>query len=366
MTLQLRTKARLFDLHCSVALTDWDMDQELKLATTSDQFYHDDKLNDQYVVQRPSARASRRKDEFIWYDKTSDTFVKPNLWLLVNPNIACPIQYREASGDLCEADEGTKAETRRPPAADLHVFAANDASLQEELLQTVSSSAEFMDSKTLKPGCWPRPPVNYSILIALAILKRILSGPFLLLVLSSTVAGLGSVVSRNYWHSRTLYTWKEAQNYCRRHRTDLATIYTNSDRDRLDMDSYNAWIGLYRKPVSKKKKKDDYEYTFIPQSKTWSEGQQYCQTEYNDLARVTYSTSGSAVNEERDFPVWTGLRFLAGHWLWVNGADMKLSDLPLCPVNWQYCGSLSKNNTGGPLARDCTETKNFLCYSWTA
>lgn len=31
----------------------------------------DDKLNDQYVVQRPSARASRRKDEFIWYDKTS-------------------------------------------------------------------------------------------------------------------------------------------------------------------------------------------------------------------------------------------------------------------------------------------------------
>ena len=31
----------------------------------------DDKLSDQYVVQRPSARASRRKDEFIWYDKTS-------------------------------------------------------------------------------------------------------------------------------------------------------------------------------------------------------------------------------------------------------------------------------------------------------
>lgn len=31
----------------------------------------DDKLSDQYVVQRPCARASRRKDEFIWYDKTS-------------------------------------------------------------------------------------------------------------------------------------------------------------------------------------------------------------------------------------------------------------------------------------------------------
>lgn len=42
MTLQLKSTARLFDLHCSVGLTDWDMDRELKLATTTDQFYHGD------------------------------------------------------------------------------------------------------------------------------------------------------------------------------------------------------------------------------------------------------------------------------------------------------------------------------------
>lgn len=30
----------------------------------------------------------------------SDTFVKPNLWLLVNPSIACPIQYGETSSYL--------------------------------------------------------------------------------------------------------------------------------------------------------------------------------------------------------------------------------------------------------------------------
>ncbi|KAI3376867.1 hypothetical protein L3Q82_000119 [Scortum barcoo] len=145
MTLQLRTKARLFDLHCSVGLTDWDMDKELKLATTTDQFYHGDpfcflcgvgrhcsyeKLNDQYVVQRPSARASRRKDEFIWYDKMSDTFVKPNLWLLVNPDIACPIQYRENASDLrplCEAADEIHtavldpAETHHQLPSDLHI-----------------------------------------------------------------------------------------------------------------------------------------------------------------------------------------------------------------------------------------------------
>ncbi|XP_039986316.1 forkhead box protein R1 [Xiphias gladius] len=203
MTLQLKTRAQLFDLHCSVGLTDWDMDKELKLATTTDQFYHDDKLNDQYVVQRPSARASRRKDEFIWYDKTSDTFVKPNLWLLVNPDIACPIQHGGSAADLqtlCEpAGEfqtplPRPAETQRPPTAELHALAPHDAPLQEELLLPVSSSSstgymitdedvscrpaksrrkgrtsKARDIKTLKPGCWPRPPVNYCILIALAL-----------------------------------------------------------------------------------------------------------------------------------------------------------------------------------------------------
>ena len=42
MTLQLKTKARLLELHCSVGLTDWDVHKELKLATTGDQFYHGD------------------------------------------------------------------------------------------------------------------------------------------------------------------------------------------------------------------------------------------------------------------------------------------------------------------------------------
>ncbi|XP_032369731.1 forkhead box protein R1 isoform X1 [Etheostoma spectabile] len=197
MTLQLKTKARLFDLHCSVGLTDWDMDKELRLATTTDQFYHDDKLNDQYVVQRPSARASRRKDEFIWYDKTSDSFVTPNLWLLVNPSIACPIRYRENTAglqSLCEPAEEiptplmNPAETQRPLTTELHVFDPHGAPLQEELLpspeymiknEDVSCppaktrrkgrNTKAQDNKILKPGCWPRPPVNYCILIALAL-----------------------------------------------------------------------------------------------------------------------------------------------------------------------------------------------------
>ncbi|KAK2854266.1 hypothetical protein Q5P01_006927 [Channa striata] len=190
MTFMLKTKAQLFDLHCSVGLTDWDMDKELKLAMTTDQFCQDDKLTEQYVVQRPSARASRRKDEFIWYDKTSDTFVKPNLWLLVNPNIACPIQYEENPAPPCEPDEETPllepAQTQGPPAAQMDVPPPPDAPQQEGRLHPVMIRSEDVscqpaktrrkgrttkarDNGSLKPGCWPRPPVNYCILIALAL-----------------------------------------------------------------------------------------------------------------------------------------------------------------------------------------------------
>ncbi|KAM9861153.1 forkhead box protein R1 [Aulostomus maculatus] len=191
MTLKLKTRAHLLDLHCSMGLTDWDMDKELKLATTTDQFYHDDKLKDQYVVQRPAARGSRRKDEFIWYDKTSDTFVKPNLWLLVNPNIACPILYGGHSDHqtLSELAEEIQTPLLEPALTqpELLIFAP-----QQEVHHSISSSTDFKvkqeqgsppptqsrrkgrtakvrDSKTLNPGCWPRPPVNYCILIALAL-----------------------------------------------------------------------------------------------------------------------------------------------------------------------------------------------------
>lgn len=38
------------------------------------------------------------------------------------------------------------------------------------------SSSSLQDCLTLKPGCWPRPPVNYYILIALALMSNHNSG----------------------------------------------------------------------------------------------------------------------------------------------------------------------------------------------
>ncbi|XP_054879579.1 forkhead box protein R1 [Poeciliopsis prolifica] len=192
MTFQLKTGGRFCGLHCCVGLTDWDMDKELKLATTTDQNCNEDKVNDQYLAQRPSARTSRRKDEFIWYDKTSDTFVKPNLWLLVNPNIACPVQYVQADADL-QPEPGRADQLLQLEPGDMEGPSTSDLQTcprQEEPQLPACSTAtdtkqegsskpvrsrrkakiiKVVDLQSLKPGCWPRPPVNYCVLVALAL-----------------------------------------------------------------------------------------------------------------------------------------------------------------------------------------------------
>lgn len=61
--------------------------------------------------------------------------------------------------------------------------------------------------------------------------------------------------------------------------------------------------------------------------------------------------------------VWTGLRFLAGDWLWMNKATLRYSDLPRCPQRGQQCGALAKKDTGSVEGTDCLLKLNFLCYS---
>ncbi|KAK1891681.1 putative C-type lectin domain family 20 member A [Dissostichus eleginoides] len=353
------------------------------------------------------------------------------------------------------------------------------------------------------------------------------------LLLSSAVSGLGSVVQRYYFYVQSHVPWEQAQSYCRSsstiYHTDLATIYKQSDENLMYMNYYHAWIGLYKNTSDywawsneentyfdlpwaqyepdngarcatvyyshkrfygttcdyyyyfycHEQHGDHLNYIFIPQSKTWSEAQQYCRSEFNDLATFRNTSDLHSDINEQDFQVWTGLhrdgetwmwstglsdfrnwaedepgnngdcvsisslnkematqncstrfpfvclrhnlvlvkenktwrealdhcralnspynsnirfelvsvqpedhdnvmnkvkegdteevwaglRFLAGHWVWVNGASMVYSHLPPCPPVEQGCGVLSKNGTGRVEITDCTEKRNFLCYS---
>ncbi|XP_042343374.1 secretory phospholipase A2 receptor-like [Plectropomus leopardus] len=374
-------------------------------------------------------------------------------------------------------------------------------------------------------------------------MKSDLLGPFLLLLflISSTVTGLGSVVTKQYSYMQSHSTWQSAQSSCKSstYNSDLATFFTQSDEDLITMTYYHAWIGLHLVTNSNiywtwtyspytysstnynyfsrwassepdtgescatvyytnrliygqscgesffffchKRQSQQFEYIFIPQSKSWTDAREHCQSDFDDLATFEGMSNLNSVVNQQDFPVWiglhrdgltwkwssglseytnwapneptnnngdcvaitstgkkmhtqncnalfpyvcfrdnlvlvkenktweealehcralqppdqsslryelvsvqpgedhnfvinkvkeadteevwAGLRFLAGHWFWVNEADMLYSNLPDCPSAGQHCGVLSKNDTGSAEITDCSERRNFLCYS---
>ncbi|XP_037650861.1 snaclec rhinocetin subunit beta [Sebastes umbrosus] len=210
-------------------------------------------------------------------------------------------------------------------------------------------------------------------------MKSSFSGPFVIvLLLNSTVCGLGSVVSKQYTYFHSHYSWQDAQNYCKsNYVADLATIYTQSDENLMTMTTYHAWIGLFKVTTSyttssnystywkwsngvylylnawgnsepqagetcatvyythrrfygtscggpffficHKQHPAHYEYKFIPQSKSRSEALQYCKSVYDDLATFRHSSDLISAVIERDFPVWTGLYREGGTWRWSTG-----------------------------------------------
>lgn len=51
-----------------------------------------------------------------------------------------------------------------------------------------------------------------------------------------------------------------------------------------------------------------WNYTLVPQSKTWKEALQYCRDKFHSLATLEDQTKLDAAVVQRDFPVWIGLR----------------------------------------------------------
>lgn len=50
-----------------------------------------------------------------------------------------------------------------------------------------------------------------------------------------------------------------------------------------------------------------FEYTFVPQLKTWSEARDYCRNNFDDLATFEWDLQMNEAVSDWDYPVWTGL-----------------------------------------------------------
>ncbi|XP_051520825.1 forkhead box protein R1 [Myxocyprinus asiaticus] len=226
MYLQLQSKNKFLGLHLATGLHDWDMNEEIKLTTTTDQFYHDDKRSDQYLAQWHYARISRRSlpGTDINYQlphNAKEPEIQPNLWLMVNPSLACPIKYPTSYPKTPTPPKpATLAAVPRltTPVLEqsLRPVILPDETCLNESVHNTSLSSEYQltdeddassvdvpvchkvkgarkvktprqttrklgltqnrrlqralqDSMNLKSGGWPRPPVNYCILIAMAL-----------------------------------------------------------------------------------------------------------------------------------------------------------------------------------------------------
>ncbi|XP_034536565.1 macrophage mannose receptor 1-like [Notolabrus celidotus] len=232
---------------------------------------------------------------------------------------------------------------------------------------------------------------------------------------------------RSYVHVPTRRTWDDAQSYCRQHHTDLAIFEDKAEYDALQNPCASGnfcWIGLrtdsgnpdiwkwtngkevnftswYKTQPNERNlhcvkmhRKLWYDYVcshiyesvcydnlvLVEEEKTWEEALEHCRTLQTDP-----TSSNTHFSHHYDLPhmhaekdnlyaktliqkaqtqeVWIGLRFLAGHWLWVNGfplEDQLKKRLSVCPAPKMHCGTMSK--TGGTFSeRDCSEKRNFFC-----
>ncbi|XP_016417254.1 lymphocyte antigen 75-like [Sinocyclocheilus rhinocerous] len=215
-------------------------------------------------------------------------------------------------------------------------------------------------------------------------------------------------------------TWKNAQKYCREHHDDLSTV---NKEQALQLSSNpenkNAyfWIGLHMifnnlenwSWSGGEDQKTDYwdiqesnnavekcgcvsrhtaklhnamcihyfpfycmevfKPILVHQNKTWDESLNYCWQNYIDLVSLSSQINmeeviNNTITSQTAY-VWTGLRFMVGHWFWVSGDNLQYKAWstvgePQCPARNLHCGTLDRRrNIWQP--KDCEEKLNFVC-----
>ncbi|XP_071766614.2 snaclec purpureotin subunit beta-like [Centroberyx gerrardi] len=107
----------------------------------------------------------------------------------------------------------------------------------------------------------------------------------------------------------------------------------------------------------------------VKEKKTWEEALQHCREQHTDLTSLVSETEVLLAQREiweaqTTEHVWTGLRYLADRWLWVNGDPLEYQawsqgEQQQCPAWSQRCGAVSKE--GEWESRDCQERLHFIC-----
>lgn len=234
--------------------------------------------------------------------------------------------------------------------------------------------------------------------------------------------GLNTGLYRKHYYVNEYMDWSDARQYCKKNHDDLSTVSneelqplsanqqitydyyliglwrdanhlerwkwaggedaTNVLWDTYEPNSYDEHCGAIRKSTSKVHDvgcswdipfycMEVFELILVEEKSTWEEALQYCRQNYIDLAGLS-SDVIMAEAKDKSTPaltddVWIGLRFVSGHWFWVNGEDLDYKvwseDGELkCPAMNQRCGVYDVKQAVWKPA-DCEQRLNFLCVS---
>lgn len=260
--------------------------------------------------------------------------------------------------------------------------------------------------------------------------------PCILLLLSWSSA------STKYVRVNEKMSWLEAQTYCRQNHADLAHVNNNNDNRRLqEKNPDHDWFGLWRDHTASGKWRwsgggkvsvffwagdqpqrrsgenfgmllgngwHDSQATnnekflcfspvLVKTRMTWEDALGYCRQHHGDLASLVSETDMMLVGKalaraQITGPVWVGLHFFSGEWLWVDGETSGYQGWgqdgePACPHHRQVCAALrmKPNATTAPPvdenpasaesfgnihegvlneweAHDCDNRLPFVCY----
>ncbi|XP_073721308.1 putative C-type lectin domain family 20 member A [Misgurnus anguillicaudatus] len=231
-------------------------------------------------------------------------------------------------------------------------------------------------------------------------------------LLLSAHCELTTALKRKHIYFGNAMTWTKAQSYCRTYYVDLSSADSQEEITALRGIGSYSWVGLRQISANNWQWSDggnssfitwaageptetstdicgnikngslynwdcshlnpyfcykwDTELIVVKENKSWEDALQYCRTHHTDLASLP--TDLHLIQAKQTIAmtssVWTGLRFMAGSWFWLSGANLRnilRVQLPVCPANNFYCVSLNLENESWEN-RDCMEELNFVCY----
>ncbi|XP_031232411.1 forkhead box protein R2 [Mastomys coucha] len=193
MDIKVKNRDFWFSLHGQVpGMLDWDMGNEFFLPCTTDQCSFAEQSLAKYKIQliKPPALPQKKKSSF----DNDGPPTEPSLWMWVNPNIVCPINSKSDSYPIpklvVSAPHTGESDflvthtvvqslpvfyTEHHQQQKLPVYStAPDAREKGIKEQACTSSKKHSKKNTVchaphREESWPRPPLNYSHLVALAL-----------------------------------------------------------------------------------------------------------------------------------------------------------------------------------------------------